>query len=131
MSYLATEPVSMMPRRGSATTGTREETSSGSASVQYGTVQVYRASYNSTIQVYRTGYTFTVQVYRTSYDSTVQVYITGYNIAVQVYRTGYNSTVQVYLGGPQHRHQQDDAACTELLTSGKISLFSCLLISRH
>ena len=74
--------------------------------------------------MYRTGYNFTVQVYRTSYDSTVQVYITGYNIAVQVYRTGYNSTVQVYLGGPQHRHQQDGAACTELLTSGKISLFS-------
>lgn len=31
--HLATEPVSMTPRRGSATTGTREETSSGSASV--------------------------------------------------------------------------------------------------
>ena len=31
--YLATEPVSMTPRSGRATTGTREETSSGSASV--------------------------------------------------------------------------------------------------
>ena len=37
MTYLATEPVSMMPRRGRATTGTREETSSGRASEVHST----------------------------------------------------------------------------------------------